>query len=278
MIEINQKKYKLCLFDTNALSAFLQRPEEWIIYFNQEFSLSDTIICYSIFTLSELYYRQELFEKYIEFFSLFPSALLDGHESIFQKEMQAYQKTEFVNPVVLAPCSICGEGLSQKEKLEKVIKKSGFIDKTKYWKNAQEDILEGMIELKKNYPPKNGKYTVKEIEDFNLYASTSQIGMRNRPFAQKILDSGQFIDIAQFPSLKSTSYIVFYKFYPDDRKPLSSDVFDIMISALLPYVDYFLTEGNLYDIIMKIKGKHGFLENIIPYKLKDIRKQIDDRT
>ena len=135
-----------------------------------------------------------------------------------------------------------------------------------------------MIKLKENYPPKNAKYTLKEIEDFNLYASTSQIGIRNKSFERKVLNSGKFIDINQFPSLKSTSYVVFYKFYPDNRKPISSDVFDIIISAILPYVDYFLTEGNLYDIIMKIKRKNNYLDNIIPYKLKDIRKQIDDCT
>ena len=135
-----------------------------------------------------------------------------------------------------------------------------------------------MVELKKKYPPKRGKYTVKEIDDFNFFASIAQIGIRDRFFAKNLLDSGEAIELNKFPSLKSTSYIVFYKFYPDDRKPLTSDVFDIMISAILPYIDYFLTEGNLFDIIMKIKTKHDFLDNMIPYKLKDIMKQIDNYT
>ena len=91
MIELSGKEYKLCLFDTNALSYFLLSPKEWIEYLNHKFDLSRTIICYSVFTLSELWCRPELFEKYLDFFSIFPSAVLEGHESIFQKEIKNYQ-------------------------------------------------------------------------------------------------------------------------------------------------------------------------------------------
>ncbi|HET55274.1 MAG TPA: hypothetical protein ENN33_08660 [Ignavibacteria bacterium] len=154
------------------------------------------------------------------------------------------------------------------------IEKSNFLYNSDYWKKGQSEVLSSIVALKKNFPPKRDKYSIEDIEYFNTIVSTSQIAIRNRAFASRIVQSGVTIDLNKFPSLKSTSYFVFYKFYPDKRKPINSDVFDIIISALLPYVDFFITEGNLYDIISKIKMNHLFLENIEVYKLKDINKII----
>lgn len=272
MIEINRRLYKLCLFDTNALSSFLLKPKEWINYYNDEFSLSNVIICYSIFTLSELFYRQELFEKFLDIFSIFPSVILDGNESIFNKEIQNYFTCDKIDPIVLVPFSIQGEKLTSKETLTKVLKESVFISKTEYWKKEQKDVLTRIIKLKKNYPPKHQNYTIKEIEEFNLVVSNQQIGIRDKHFARKILSAGKVNDLRKFPSLKCTSYFVFYKFYPDNRIPIVSDVFDIMISALLPYVDYFISEGNMCEIIKRIQKKHNFLNNLESHSIKEIKK------
>lgn len=276
MIRINNKDYSLVLFDTNALSSFLQNPMEWIRYYADEFSLSSSIISYSVFTLSELYYRQELFSKYIEIFSEFPSVILDGHESIFLKEIDNYAIGADISPIIVAPFAINEPSMTRKEILLKVIENSGFVSKTEYWKSGQEEVLSGIINLKNNYPPKKDKYTIKEVEHFNFIVSTSQIGIRNHAFAKNIISTGEAINLERFLSLKCTSYFVFYKFYPDNRKPINSDVFDIMITALLPYVDSFITEGNMFEIIKRIQRNHNFLDELVPYKLKDINKLISD--
>lgn len=273
MIEINGKKYKLCLFDTNAISSFLKNPKEWILYFNEEFSISSTIISYSIFTLSELWFRQDLFNKYKDIFSVFPSCILDGHESIFRKEVSNYNKLRKINPIV-ASSIMKNDNLTPKEMLTTVIENSGFIPKSEYWRKSRDEILAGITNLVKNYPPKNDQYTIKEIEDFNLIVSMEQIAMRNIGFSQSMLNQEEVIDIKQFPSIQTTSYVVFYKFYTDKRKPILSDVFDIMISALLPYVDFFITEGNMCEIIKKIKSRHGFLKNLKEYSIKDINRNL----
>ncbi|OHD19827.1 MAG: hypothetical protein A2Y34_10400 [Spirochaetes bacterium GWC1_27_15] len=274
MITINGNQYKLCLFDTNALSNFLINPKDWINYFDKKFSISKTIISYSVFSLSELWFRQELFEKYINFFSIFPSVILDGYNSIFEKEISNYYKNTKINPIVIAPCAIKDSNLTPLERLKKVIENSGFILKSNDWKKNREEILNGIIDLKKNYPSKKDNYNLDEIEDFNFLATTSQIIMRKKEFAEKIIKNKKEINLKNFPSIITTSYVVFYKFYPDNRKPLLSDVFDIIISSLLPYVDIVLTEGNLCDIIKKIKLKHKFLNSLECYSLKDVKKEI----
>lgn len=275
MIELSGKEYKLCLFDTNALSYFLLSPKEWIEYLNHKFDLSNAIICNSVFTLSELWYRQELFEKYLDFFSIFPSAVLEGHESIFQKEINNYESKIIPNPIALTPFAINDPNLTPKQRLKYVIEKSDFINRTDYWKKGCQEMLDGIIESKRNYPFKKDKYSKKDIEDFCLRASTNQIGLRNKSFAKSIINKGSSIDLNLFPSIRCTSYIIFYKFYPDNRKPIQSDVFDIMISSLLPYVDFFITEGNLFNIIKIIQKRHDFLCDLKVYSVKQIKKDIE---
>lgn len=274
MISINNNTYKLCLFDTNALSDFLKNPKQWITYFDNEFSLSNTIICYSIFSLSELYYRHDLFEKYLEFFSVFPSAILDGYNSIYQKELKNYFSNDIIDPIVLVPSNISGKLTTSKVQLLEIIKKSGFINKTEYWKSSQEEILNGILSLIKNFPPRKKNYSINEIEEFNFIVSTQQIGLRSMDFATEILKNKEHIELNKFPSVISMNYTVFYKFYLDNRKPLLSDIFDIIISSLLPYVDYVITEGNMCEIIKTIKKRHNFLLNIDEKSIKDLNNKI----
>ena len=274
MITINGNEYKICLFDTNALSNLLINTNEWINYFDKKFSVSKTIISYSVYSLSELWFRQELFEKYIVFFSIYPSLILDGFNSIFKKEINNYYIKDNIDPVVLAPMAIRDPLLTPTERLKNVIEKSGFILKSKKWKECREDILHNIISLKKNYPANSGKYTLNEIENFNFMVSTSQIITGNKEFAKKILNDKKEIILERFPSIVATSYVVFYKFYPDNRKPILSDVFDIIISSLFPYVDIVLTEGNLCNIINTIKLRHNFLDLLECYSIKDIQMEI----
>ena len=271
---INNNEYKLCLFDTCTLSDFLQNPLQWIKYFDAKFGIGKTIICYSVFTLSELWYRQELFEKFIETFSVFPSALLDGHQSILNKEIDLYKTNTQINPIVLCPFAITENGYSPKEIVKKIFSDSDFISKTNYWKNSEEEVLQAILGLVINFPPKHSKYSINEIDFFNLSVSTNQLLIRNKSFAEKEILNHKEININKFPSLKTTSYVVFYKFYFDHRNPQISDVFDIIISSVLPYVDYFITERNMVEIIQTIQKRHMFLQNVTPIKLADCKKEI----
>jgi len=273
-MNINNTEYKLCLLDTNALTSFIQNPYKWISYFDHHFEIKNTLICYSIFSLCELWYRKEIFEQYLDVFSWYPSLVLDGHESIFQKELLNYFDQNEINPIVISPTTIYEKGLSKKAILQKLFLTEHFINRTHFWKDQENEILQSIIELKKNYPPNKGNYSIKEIEKFNYFVTIEQIGFRAPDFSKKIILSNQLLDIKRFPSINMTNYMVFYKFYPDNRKPLDSDIFDIIITAICPYVDCIITEGNVCNIINVIQKRHNFLNNCKAYSLKDINQKI----
>lgn len=278
MIRLKGNEYQLLLLDTNALSDILKEPKKWISFLNDNFDISKTILSYSIFSLSEIYKSKPLFSEYLTFFSVYPSVILDGYDSIFKKEIASYRKqNKEINPIVIAPFVIRSNEIdSPREKLEQVLKLSGFYDRTQYWQDARKEILDGIIELKKNFTPANGKtYSLKEVENFIFIVSSQQIRIRDENFARnEIQIMKRDIDIHQFPSIFSTSFVVFYKFYPDNRDPILSDVFDIIISSLLPYVDIVITEGHLCEIIRKVQKRHHFINNLKYYSIREIKQKI----
>lgn len=276
MINLNGNSYKICLFDTNALSNFLKEPKRWLKFYDKEFSSSTTIIAYSVFSIVEISDSKYLFEKYIDFFSTFPSLMLDGFHSIFIKELNSYDhEKNQINPVGISPMRANAKTIDEgKKELLSLIETSDFFNRKEYWNKGRKSILDGISSLTHNFKPKNKSYSNKEIELFVEMATLQQIGLRDRSFLQHKVDQKLPVDINKFPSIISTSYVVFYKFYPDNRKPILSDVYDIFISSLLPYVDFVITENNLCEIIRKIQAKHTFLNNLKYYSIKEVNKKI----
>jgi hypothetical protein len=277
MVNINGREYYLCLFDTNALSDFLKDTKRWIKYLQSDLTLDKHIISYSAFSIAEITNAPSILNMFIAFFSHYPSVILDGYESIFQKEIDLYTgKSNQISPMVVAPFAVKSEKpLAPEDRLFILLKKSGLIKKAKYWNRERDHILQGILSLKKNYPPQKGsKYSKKEIETFVQIASVEQIMRRDINFAKVQLDKGSPIDVFKFPSIIATSYTVFYKFYVDNKKPKLSDVFDIIISSLLPYVDIVITEGHLCEIIRKVQEVHGYLSLLRAITIKKVKERL----
>lgn len=63
---------------------------------------------------------------------------------------------------------------------------------------------------------------------------------------------------------------MFYKFHSDNRKPIMSDIYDILIAMNAPYVDAFVTEGQVVDCIKKIKKFDSFINHLEVLSVKEI--------
>lgn len=279
MITINNKKYNLLLLDTNAISGFLKDVKIWLNYIDHHHPKS--IICTSIFSLSELSKRKELFEKYLKFFSVWPSGILDSHESIYLKEFESYGKDKSdISPVVLFPSNFTFlKDITPEKAFKKVLELANFESRMSYWLDSREDVLKNILKLIDNYKPTGEKYTIKEIENFIYFGTIQQIIIRNTKFAnQTVKVEKKEIDINKFPSLLSTLYVVFYKFYPDNKVPKLSDIIDLIISSVFPYVDFVITEGHLCEIIRKVQSRHQFLTNLNYTSIRDVNKELNKNT
>jgi len=274
MIELNGKPYGLVLLDTNVLSEFLLAPKEWGPLLVHKYFLKSIIPSYSAFSVVEITSRPEVFEKFIDIFSAFPAIMLDGYDSIFQKEMEHYSTGKLPSPVVISPAFVRAPGLDPREGTRKLFETAGLEQKARQWKSSAKSILDGMLGLRPNFPPKGSTYSLSEIARFVDVASRQQIELRAKGFFRDLKSRSEELDISRFPSILITSLIVFYKFYVDKRRPADSDVFDIIIGSVLPYVDAVITEAGMRSIISTIQRRHKLLNLAPATSLAEARDEI----
>ncbi len=274
MIELNGHKYGLCLIDTNAASEMAKHLTDEFRNF-LEWSLTDKpmmIPCFSIFTILELRRRPAVYEQFLERFSPFPSIVLKSPDQLLAEEVNSYPNPETIHPILHA---FSGLATSPSNQMRNVLDLLFDTPDAKWqertWLDGRDSAVAGMLSLVENYPPEDNKYTAKEIRTFIEITVFEQLAFRFMQFVKSQLDTGNAIDIDAFPSLKMTSFTVFYKFYVDNRWPSQSDAFDILIAAPIPYVDAVITERHQAEVLRKIKRRDKFVAELQIFILKDFQ-------
>lgn len=272
MIILNGNEYKLCLIDTNVVSEIIKRPDTIGRRYFETLDPGKYISCFSLFTILELRQTKKVYNSFLEIFSIIPCFILKSLDQLFQDELDNYPDSDKVDPVLVScPGVLAPKGQKLGELLELAFSKPELRQAERMWSSEKIKILEGMLSLVKNYSPKGDKYTQSEIRFFVEIAGYQQIALRAYDFARCMVDKKCQVLVGSFPSIKITTFTVFYKFYMDQRRSLESDPFDIIISSALPYVDAVVTEKHLADILMKVKRQDGFLNRLEIYRLKDLQ-------
>jgi hypothetical protein len=275
VVEVNGKQHGLVLLDTNVLSEFLLTPRDWGAFITERYLLNDFFPSYSAFTVVELYSRKELYDKYLETFCSFPSVVLEGFDTIFQKEVQAYNTNAKASPLMMAPYAVHASGLSPEERTRKLFEMARLPEKAAKWKQDARTILDDILSSRDSYPPQDRSYSEKEFTAFIIGLSEQQVALRDPEFTARTKEDSGEIDLSRFPSIVVTSMLVFYKFYADKRVPSNSDVFDLMIASVLPYVDHVITEASMCSMIRTIQRKHGLLGWVKAHSLSETRREME---
>jgi hypothetical protein len=274
MILINGRTYHLCLLDTNATSEMLKNPKlEFRLFCEWAFPRTPTYVpTFSLFTVIELRRRRDLYAKFLGVFGVFPCIVLKGHEELILDEMASYPDPSKVSAVSVGFGGLAATPDRRLDRaLETLFAQPDIREKESTWLAGRADIVEGITDLVKNYPPEKQAYTPREVRRFLEIAVFQQIAMRSPDFARKIHSTGETVLIDAFPSLKMTLLTAFHKFYVDSRKPSVSDTFDLLISAPTPYVDAVVTENHQAEAIRKIKRLDPFLNHLTVKTLRDFR-------
>ncbi len=279
MIELLGKKYKLVLVDTNVLSEIC-KTKGFLLTYLKLFPVNKYLLSYSAFTLFEISRNDEVFEKYKNLFFIYPSVVLNSNEPLIFEEKENYYTKKAINPMSFAPSAIIKEGKKfSKESLHDLFKFDKVNQQFEMWNESINPILEGMLEMRQNYLPKeDGSYTKKMAFEFVKKTVEQQIYVRFPEFTKIEIEANNGIDYNKFLSLKMMALSAFYKFYSGNKKPNRSDVMDIIISSTVPYVDTFISEGNMIDIMSKIKNMDPFIENVELTSIKLIKKKIKEST
>ena len=247
-------------------------PDPILRHFFETINPGKYIPCFSLFTILELRQKDEVYKRFLETFSFLPCFILKSLDQLFQDELDSYPNSNEVNPVLVSyPGVLAPKGAKLADLLNLAFSTPESQENENKWNSGKNSILDGILSLVKNYPPKGKKFTPKEIRSFIETAGFQQIAFRAYNFAHQMVKEGKPIMVDSFPSIKMTAFTVFYKFYIDQRRPLESDSFDIIISSVLPYVDAVVTEKHQGDVLKKIQQQDKFIENLEVFRLKDLQ-------
>ncbi len=271
MITLNDHQYKLCLVDTNVVSEMVKRPYDLPGRFYEAFPPSTFIPCFSLFTILELRRNPGVYEGFLRIFSLLPCFVVNPLDQLFRDELLAYPKPEKVSPVtIVAPGAPAAGELYLRDALDQAFSVTETLRSEAQWNASKASILEGILSLVGNYPPKKDKYTPEETKFFVDIVAFTQIALRAREFAERESESRREVNIRAFPSIQMLAYTVFYKFYTDRRQPTDSDVFDLIISSVTPYMDAVVTEGHQAELVRKVSRLASFVQHVSVMSLREL--------
>jgi hypothetical protein len=275
MIILNGTSYRLCLLDTNAISELSKQPlllGKFLTWCQSE--EPNYVPCFSVFSLVELRRNSGVYTKFVESFRNIPCLLLKDHEHLLEEEVRCYPDFSEVEPVqttFVGPEELPGDHLA--EWLTEGFADESVVEQERQWNAEQDAIVEGIAAQVKNFPPSGSSYTPDDLHVFVELAGFGQIARRQNQFAGEMVAQGEAVDMEAFPSVKATTYTVFYKFYADrDRRPSRSDAFDIIISAGTPYVDAIVTENHQAEALRKTAKQNDFIRHLRVMTLRDMRQ------
>lgn len=258
--------YKLVLIDTCIVSEMLKRKGDLSKNIFSKL-LDNRFACFSIETIKELKMAPRVFDEFIDVFSFLPALLLKNSEMLIEEEKLNYEKQETIDPVLTI--------LHRHPKKAENFDVKAFLNyrfTKEYLEKDQEEqrlALEGMLDLKNGYPPKNKNYTLKEIDEFVELVTYKQLVIRYKSWCQDMLDKKKTIYAEKFPAIQILCYLAFYKFYTNNRIPRLSDVPDLLMATSYPYIDEVITEKNQAEMVRQIQRKHKFCNQLTTYTIND---------
>lgn len=270
MIQANGKIYKTFLLDTNIIINLLKDKE---IFGSKVMNLvlSKGIFVFSSISLWELSIDFKAFNEFKRIFLSVPSILGKANDDILNKEISLYYSN---NRPTLADVGIFFNASYFKAEnisIEKIIDQHIAKERSEQYKIKEKesflDIAKGKIA---GFIQKDEFHDKKRVRQSVELFAYQLIAENNYSFAKLISNKNEALDVYKCPSAVSMSYIYHYKFLNERRHGEPSDLSDILITPLLPYVDCYITENSVASNIREIQNTYGFFKNLEVLVTKDI--------
>ena len=109
--------------------------------------------------------------------------------------------------------------------------------------------------FKQNYSPdQDGHYTPAQAEEFAWFNAVEFLGRHFRSFLEQFRLDASALDTSKLPSVHMRSLFLFYKYYIHHKVPQKSDFMDFALVSYAPYVDVYVTERDVADVLRHIKS------------------------
>jgi hypothetical protein len=271
MINLNGKDYKLYYLDTCALSNLVKDRSGFGSNL-LNLVLLDGIIAVSPHSIWELKSSPTVYKAVIEVITSLPAVLLKSEDIIIKDEYQLLNGSiTDINPTIifLLPIPLKKNGMDILDMFNKHITE----EKNVIFKQNRKETFKLL-----NSKPSN-IYSRKELAsksklDYSVKLVAYQLAAEDLlPELNYYSQIKKEFPVEEFPSLMSISYILHYKYLQTERKGSESDIQDICMSALYPYVDVVITERNQCAIIKQIQKRHNFFNNLKAISIPQVKSE-----
>lgn len=262
-LNINGNEWNLLYLDTNALSEMISNNNNFGKNILLEFAMKNYCFCFSFYNVLELkngYPKR--YNKFIEIFSKMPCIMFMPYKVIVKEEVNAHNGNSFdITKVSYSFVPMLGENYDINHYLSKLVplaqsilkdEENAFKELAKFF-TKQKDSKNKFVEYDKDYEIETTKDFLKSL-DYKI------IGI---------------IDINKLPACRMINMSVYNRIVNGKKIAIQgSDINDIMISAVTPYVDSIITEKYQKSIIDKAKNNINQIKNIDCYKVSDFYDKI----
>lgn len=276
---IGSNDYKLILLDTNAIREIVTNTNFSGKGFLQRFFAQKSTLyapCFSIYNVIELMPYQDIYERFLDFFSLVPCFMIFPVKNIFQKEVEClFGKKEFTldNKIVNAftPYGI-DENYNCRRFFEKLVEDKELMDNIKLEVKQFSSIAVAWEERRIS-----AEYLLKSQHlPFNIIDEKYYRAQEKDTIIKDLKNYGIEVlagtDISKLPASRIMEYSQFVRIFQTHKKIKANDVMDIQITCIVPYLDAVITENFQADIYKKAKSIIPQLKELEIYTLRDIRQ------
>ena len=268
MIELNGHQYKVALLDTNIVSDMLKDQHGFGRRLLSRIGFGDTIPSLTLYTIKEIQRSPGLYGSLLQFVAVVPTLILKTFTVLLDDEVGAYPTPSKVNPVLLSPLGIIpSEGLSRVQTLRELFDSPDVAARMKELEDGREALLELFKTRSVEYREHGVRPTRKTIRAFGRAVCLDQLQASHPAWLK---ENSVTLDLDAFPSVKAMAYSVLIRYASDARKPRLSDVLDVPIAGVLPYVDVAGIESHQAEVLRKIGRMDPFLTHVDVFTIREI--------
>ena len=222
------------------------------------------IPCISIWSILELRQRKDIYNTFIDLFSVVPFILVKDPINLLQDEINFYPEPANVEPISFVFSMFNSDpNANLSIFMKKLFSHPGVRRSENSWNGTwKRESLDAMLSLKKNFKPQGDRYNANDAKRFVDQATPQYITAQSPKWVKELINEGKVPFADAFPSVKMALYTVFYRFYAEEREPEEQDVFDILIGNVAPYLDGVITERFQAEIYRKVKRRDKFLKHL----------------
>jgi hypothetical protein len=133
-------------------------------------------------------------------------------------------------------------------------------------------------QFKENFPPgKNGSYNTDQAQLFAWSNTVDFLGRYFRDFLMQFKDDAPSLDTTKLASVHMRGLFLFYKYYIHGQSPTRSDFMDFAHVSYAPYVDYYVTERNVANVLRHISASDDMISGTEPIMVSDFIRDLESR-